>query len=585
MPITVTDDFLNSDESPIRAVAIVHCHFEPGGVTQVVQNHVNCLLRDTRVVLVSGPRTSGLRREVTDNVASLTIDSLEYDSLQPHGIQGGEPAAAVAGRTCATLDQELRKCGLDPSDSIIHWHNHSLGKNAAAPLVIAKLVQARWRLLLQIHDFAEDQRPANYRHLIDRLIPADSFDLPTISLDRILYPHNPQISYAVLTTGDADVLTGSGIAAARVHLIPNSVVLPKGDLNRTTAMQKISDSFGVDTRSRWLLYPVRGIRRKNVGEFLLWCQLLHRKNQFGEADRPHEAVHLYVGGVTLRPTTPVEAASYNRWKEVANEWVPNVVFDVGEHPDVSFIDNLAACHCVLSTSVAEGFGMAFLEPWLVDRRVVARDLPAVTSGFTRDGMRLTDLYASAWVPGTDDWIARMNERWRQRARQIWAGLPESMSPHAESHDESPEDSQRLTDRIDFARLLPADQIDVIRRVSADVAFARDLIALNQTVIEAIESDGDDANIVHNRKIIESQYQADVQRDQLHAGYRQSMSQSMPGHCGTNPGGDRQSGTHEVSTDSRCHTQNSSSVDPEFPVRVIDLVNRSHPFYPCRVESL
>lgn len=547
------DDFRCSDESPIRGVAIIHCHFEPGGVTQVVQNHVACLLPGTRVALVSGPRTSGLRREVVDNVPSLIIDSLEYD-----GLKGEDANVKKAADTFAILDQGLRERGFHPSDSIIHWHNHSLGKNAAAPLVIAELARAGWRLLLQIHDFAEDQRPTNYRHLINELGPVDSTDLHLNWLDQILYPRHPHISYAVLTAGDANVLIRSGVDPTRVHLIPNSVALPPRRLDRPTAMQKISDAFGVDARARWLLYPVRGIRRKNVGEFLLWCQLLRRRSRSEHARNDGDADPLYVGGLTLRPTTPVEAASYDRWKEVAQEFVPNVIFDAGEHPDVSFADNLAACHCVLSTSVAEGFGMAFLEPWLVDRRVIARDLPGVTSGFSRDGLRLTDLYASLSIPGQTDWISRMNRHWREQAGQAWARIPESMRPEMESSDESQHYEDSLTDRIDFARLSPSDQIDVIRRVSQDDSFARLTIAMNQAVIAAIESDGDDDNIKHNRTRVESRYHAAVQREQLHTAYRQSMLSSFP-------------------------PDNESSAEV-FP-RVIDMVNRSHPFYPCRVEQL
>ncbi|TWU03985.1 glycosyltransferase family protein [Neorhodopirellula pilleata] len=559
MPILDTVDVPNSDESPIRAVAIVHCHFEPGGVTQVVQNHVKCLVQDTRVVLVSGPRTSGLRRFANENVAAFILDSLEYDSHRVQESQGHEFTDLAATEMFNALDRGLREHGLDPSDSIIHWHNHSLGKNAASPLVIARLAQAGWQILLQIHDFAEDQRPTNYRHLIEQLLPAETSDLQRDRLDRLLYPRHPRIHYAVLTVGDADVLIDSGIDATRVHLIPNSVDLPGCQLDRPTAMRKISDAFGVSAESRWLLYPVRGIRRKNIGEFLLWCQLLHRTNV--AAAHPTDVIEPCVGALTLRPTTPVEAASYDRWHQVAHDLVPNVVFDAGEHPDVSFIENLAACHCVVSTSVAEGFGMAFLEPWLVDRRVIARDLPAVTGGFAREGLRLTNLYGSLWIPGPADWITRMNRRWREQAIQAWASVPDTMRPDMTFLHGSPEESELLTDRIDFARLHPVDQIDVIRRVSKDDAFALAVAAMNQAVLDAIESVGDDANIAHNRMIVESRYQADVQREQLHCAYRQT------------------------STESRCHVENASLVDPPFRPRVIDLVNRSHPFYPCRVESL
>lgn len=516
---------------PVKAVAIVHCHFERGGVTQVVQNHVACLLPNTSVVLVSGGRTSGLDSDLLGRVASIVVTELEYDSLQPDAAE--TPLEVRARATSMLLGDQLHANGLNPSDSVIHWHNHSLGKNAAAPLVIAFLADAGWRLLLQIHDFAEDQRPANYLYLIQN----------HETLDRVLYPSHPRISYAVLTVGDAEALIGHGIDSSRVHVIPNSVSLPPSQRDRPAAMQKISRAFGVDPNSKWLLYPVRGIRRKNVGEFLLWCQLLHRRN-------PGE----YVGSLTLRPTTPVETASYDRWKQVASRWVPNLVFDTGQHPDVSFTDNLAACHCVLSASVAEGFGMAFLEPWLVNRRVVARDLPAVTAGFADEGLRLDDLYQAVWIPGDRDWVRQMNERWQRSLEQAWSLIPKPMRPDLGGLQ--PQES--IDDRIDFARLTTDDQIGVLQRIAIDTGFADAIVSANERIIRAIESPGDESSIAHNRTIVENRYHADVQVEQLQAAYGELMSHRVV----VNP---------DVETEDR--------------LRMIDLVNHSHPFYPCRVEEL
>lgn len=524
---------------PIAAVAIVHCHFERGGVTQVVQNHAKCLLPNTHVVLVSGGRTSGLSSELTDQVVPIRIPELDYDRL--HVDDGKESIESQARRLAETLDGELRTSGMDPNTSVLHWHNHSLGKNAASPLVIGALAEAGWRLMLQIHDFAEDQRPENYLHL--HLSHAD--------LDRVLYPHHPRISYAVLTAGDRDTLTLSGIDPGRVHVIPNSVDLPAIDAERSAAMNKISRAFGVDTSAKWLLYPVRGIRRKNVGEFLLICHLLHRSN-------PGE----FWGSLTLRPTTPVEAASYDRWKSIAARYAANVVFDTGHHPDITFADNLAACHCVVSTSVAEGFGMAFLEPWLANRRVVARDLPTVTSGFIAEGLELDELYPAMWIPGDPDWIARMNDRWRQSLEQAWSIVPESVRPQIDSSSVSQTAGHRSAndclDRIDFARLTPEDQIAVLRRIQDDGDFADAIALANRPILTAIQSDGDDVKTNRNRERVEKRYHARVQLEQLENAYQELWDSSL----------------------SAC-----TRVGEPPSTRMIDLVNHSHPFFPCRVETL
>ena len=130
-------------------IVILHCHFERGGVTQVVENHVRSLTDVSgvnRIFLVSGDE-----------------EDFDYDPESLPVASAEDRSAVLASR----LDGELVGAGIRPDASILHWHNHSLGKNTAAPGVIRRLASAGWRFLLQIHDFAEDYRPENYRRLID----------------------------------------------------------------------------------------------------------------------------------------------------------------------------------------------------------------------------------------------------------------------------------------------------------------------------------------------------------------------------------------------------------------------------------
>lgn len=515
-----------------QSVAIVHCHFEPGGVTQVVQNHVGCLPRETRVILFSGPRVSGLRASVLEITSSVVLPGLEYDAKR---IEKSRivPLIQRGQQLFESIELALQTQGQKPGDCIIHWHNHSLGKNAAAPIAIVKLAEAGWHVLLQIHDFAEDQRPENYLHLIEQSELRESE-----SLDQFLYPTHPNISYAVLTAGDAASLSEFGIASEQIHRIPNSVRLPDANTtDRAMAMRKVSRAFALDADARWVLYPVRGIRRKNVGEFLLICQMLRRRDS------------RFVGALTLRPETPVEAASYDRWQQVAMEHVPNLVFDAGQHPEVSFTDNLAACHSVVSTSVAEGFGMAFLEPWLAGRRVVARNLPGVTADFVDQNVRLDDLYDATWIPGDHAWIEQMHEEWILQRDRAWMAIPISMRPtsNAAAKESHPHD------RIDFARLSPGEQVRVIAKVSCDLDFLDSVIRSNKRLIDAIMGQSDPSIVDHNQHIIATTYSADAQREQLLDAYQ--------------------------------FARPSTSTEPPIGNRMIDLIDAAHPFYPCRVEEI
>ncbi len=82
------------------------------------------------------------------------------------------------------------------------------------------------------------------------------------------------------------------------------------------------------------------------------------------------------------------------------------MFDAGEHPELSFRDNVLASDFVISTSVAEGFGMSYLEPWLLGREVLARRLPNVTDDFEASGMQFTKFYDSIPIPGDTDWVSQ-----------------------------------------------------------------------------------------------------------------------------------------------------------------------------------
>jgi glycosyltransferase involved in cell wall biosynthesis len=57
---------------------------------------------------------------------------------------------------------------------------------------------------------------------------------------------------------------------------------------------------------------------------------------------------------------------------------------------------------LLTTSVAEGFGLAFLEPLTLGKPLLGRDLPEITADFRADGIPLGDLYERILVPWS--WI-------------------------------------------------------------------------------------------------------------------------------------------------------------------------------------
>ncbi|WP_068267059.1 glycosyltransferase [Rubripirellula obstinata] len=506
-------------------IVILHCHFQRGGVTQVVENHVRFLRQCDdvdRVVLVSGPRSDGLTDKVLSSTIQLNLPDFDYDTKRFSADQNRERADQIAQDLIRLFASE----GLHPDQTVLHWHNHSLGKNTAAPLVIDQLAKQGWSFLLQVHDFAEDNRPEN----LARLIQASGASSKS-ELDRFLYPTTGKIRYAALTAGDTETLSSLGCKAMTLS---NSVTLPSEKApDQETTLAKVRSAFSLPSDARWTLYPVRGIRRKNVGEWLLLAQLL-----------PDD----WYSGLTLQPTTAVEKNSYLRWKELAATVAPKAVFDAGHHEQISFAENLSASSNVFSTSVAEGFGMTFLEPWLAGRSVVARRLPGVTSDFEKAGVNLSSFYDAIPIPGNKDWIDQCHREIQSAMDSAIAQLPAGFRPARKL-------ASPITDSIDFALLTPKRQTEVLCRMADDVGFADAVRQRSQKLVDAIASPPDHETIHANAGVIADYYSIESVGKRLMKVYESVLK------------------------------SDAVMIDTMSNLSAVDLVNLNRPFYPCRTETL
>ena len=523
-------------------VVILHCHYERGGVTQVVENHVRAL-RETgqfeRIVLASGERKSGLSEETLQTVEWIPLDGFDYDCDELTDAD----LASRQRRMLNELRTQFADHDLGVEDTLLHWHNHSLGKNTAAPGVIRSLADEGWSILLQVHDFAEDNRPQNYGRLISALGAVQKQQV-----DQYLYPLHQRIHYATLTTSDALVLERLGVGREHVHCLPNSVAVPPGlSLAKDEARAKVLDVLKLPADARWSLYPVRGIRRKNIGELLLLARWGGR--------------HRYTG-VTLKPATRMEQRSYERWKCVAAEVSARTVFDAGESPDLSFLQNVLAADYVVSTSVAEGFGMAFLEPWLLGRGVIARRLSTVTDDFERGGVDLGSFYDSIPIPGNKSWVKECEREIRDARSKAWNHLPDAFQPKIQtSVDETVE-------TIDFARLIPQRQIEVLKRMVADGGFENAARELSEPLVACMEMGVSDSVLLANADVVKKMYGPARIGDSLVRIYRQLGASAL---VRSNIAGSEAVGD---SNDSESGRQTG-----------IDLLSTFRPFFPCRTELI
>ena len=364
-------------------IAIVHYHLRPGGVTSVIRQAVSALENENgRIAVLAG---SSAGPDMPGSAHYAVVDGLNY--------------AATAQPPCspdmlAERLEETARQALGGSPDIWHIHNHSLGKNCAFPMAICLMARQGKRILLQIHDFPEDGRPANYRALLEEVGGGDP-----LALGAQLYPQVGHVHYAALNERDAGFLRAAGCFDDRVHLLPNAVSMkPPRDDDADDA---------VSAGRRTFLYPTRAIRRKNIGEFMLWSAVGAEGDRFA---------------ATLAPTSPSDVVFYKQWKEFAASRGLPVKFEVGLKDNVPFQTLLKSAHAVVTTSVAEGFGLAFLEPWLAGRSLVGRDLPEMTQGFKREGMNLSTLYPRLQVPLS--WVG-----FEALRRKIESGLSNMMNAY------------------------------------------------------------------------------------------------------------------------------------------------------------
>jgi glycosyltransferase involved in cell wall biosynthesis len=329
-------------------IAIIHYHFNKGGVRSVVENAGHALAAsDLRFCVLTG---EPLPEDGAVAAGTLPQSGMPYRVL-PELAYGAEASPGLAERARGLAAEVL-----GGAPDLWHFHNHSLGKNGSVPALAAELVSAREPVLLQIHDFAEDGRPDNYAYLREAGL---------LEPGRGLYPGGGRVHYAVLNGRDAGFLKRAG--AERVHLLPNAVHVPAEE----------GATLPPTGESPLYLYPTRAIRRKNIGEFLLWARLRGENTRFA---------------VTMAPANPVEKPIYEAWVALAAELGLPVEWEYGTRSGLGFPALMASAERVVTTSVGEGFGLAFLEPWLFGRPVAGRDLPEITRDFTAEGLRFPGLY-------------------------------------------------------------------------------------------------------------------------------------------------------------------------------------------------
>lgn len=438
-------------------IAFVHHHFRPGGVTKVISDQMNALKGSCDILLIIGEAPS-----IRPLFPYVVIPELSYDRDRMDKSGAMDIACAIEKVAC-----DVWTGGAD----LYHFHNPLLGKNKDLISALKILGARKNKILLQIHDFAEDGRPGGYS---TGEYPADSH-------------------YAVINKRDYKILLQSGLKEEGLHFIPNAV----------RSLQFVDDGR---VEKDVVLYPSRAIRRKNIGEAIF--------------------LSLFVGGIvkvgiSLEPTGPLDVQSYNDWRSFVREKQLKVLFGLGIKNDYAAV--LAKTRSMITTSIKEGFGFSFLEPWTANRMLFGRTLKDICSDFTDRGIDLTHLYDFIKVPLSffdgecfqRKWILCYKDRWSRYGVEV-------------SSVETENTFHRIIDKewVDFGVLSEDLQRQVILNILDGKLKREKILDLNPSLGNINIFNKSTSIIKQNKRVIEEEYSLEKSKQTLLSVYKRVLERSV-----------------------------------------------------------
>ncbi len=437
-------------------IALLHYHLNTGGVTTVIQHQVQALQAECETMVLTGDRA-----EAQPACPVVEIPDIGYD-------RSDEPSPAPEAIVDRIL-KSIRQVWPGGCD-VLHIHNPTLAKNRNLLNCIHLLQAAGITLLLQIHDFAEDGRPRTY--------------------SREAYPRD--CHYAVINARDARILVSAGLRPRGVHLVPNAVEsLP---MDPDTKLQPC------------VVYPVRAIRRKNIGEAILLSLYL----------RDHKSLH-----ISQPPTSAGDLPVYEDWQKFVIKYGLRVKFGTGQA--FGFPGLVAAADSMVTTSITEGFGFSFLEPWTAGKMLWGRRLDDICGDFESTGIDLNPLYDDLAVPL--DWFDRDDfmQDWRRAALRVGSLYGHRLE--CERLDDHL-DGIKKDGVVDFGILNEIYQKQVLKHLLSNSSAKDWLAGRNPKILEPEPTAAGTDAMENNRQVVGQEYNLLAYGERLRKVYKQVVRQPV-----------------------------------------------------------
>jgi hypothetical protein len=426
-------------------IVFIHYHLKTGGVTTVLRQQAEVLCGACQCLILAGSLP-----DADFPIQALEIPELGYTQPNQKPSDPIEVAETILAAIHATFDSDC---------DVVHIHNPTLAKNKYFLQILAHLQRRDMKLFLQIHDFAEDGRPLAYS----------------------AEPYPTNCHYGVLNGRDYTILRRAGLKAQGLHLLPN-MVNPVSEIHPKT---NIGD---------FILYPIRAIRRKNIGEAILLSLFLRHGQKLI---------------ITLPPNSPADMLSYRDWKSFVKAHDLEIEFEASLTKE--FRDLVTAADFLITTSITEGFGFSFLEPWMYNKLLWGRKLDHISRDFEKNGIRLDHLYRKLLVPV--DWIGqtKLFEHWIacvQRTCEVF-NFPIQKTDMIAAFERIATDG-----RIDFGLLDEGFQKQVIERVLDDQNNAKILKQINVFLNQPAKVSQKNRLIGENKQAILKHYDEESYRKRL-----------------------------------------------------------------------
>jgi hypothetical protein len=426
-------------------IAFIHYHLKTGGVTTVLKQQIKAIQNSCDTFVLTG----------SDQKPSFPVDSAFIPGLgYDRSSQIKPPPNVVAESIINAIFAKFgSKC------DVLHVHNPTLAKNTDFLNILKELQIKNLNLFLQIHDFAEDGRPKVY--FFDQYLS--------------------DCHYGVINSRDYDILLKAGLKKEGLHKIFNMV-------------EPVTLGNQVDYTDKIVLYPIRAIRRKNIGEAILLS--LFFKN--------HEKL-----SITLPPNSPEDFHSYTGWIIFVKNNNLNVEFESGLKNVFSKL--VLSSRFLITTSISEGFGFSFIEPWCAKKIVWGRKLPDICRDFENNGINLGHLYSKLLVPV--EWIGKDNfyQKWKgcilRNCKLLNYEIDKSSIDKIFSQ-------VIINDKIDFGLLDESFQKNIISHMMSSRNEKKELIRLNPYLVSVGLVPDKQRLIKNNMKAVFSNYNEDTYKEKL-----------------------------------------------------------------------